>query len=54
MRIYAEGTDLSRYDDEAVCEDCGRDVPVEVRSELGFTETIPEDCPACGGRLEIA
>lgn len=41
------------YDADAICQDCERVVDVIVRSELGFTETDPEDCPHCGGRLEV-
>lgn len=38
---------------EARCEACGGWHDVTVVRELGLLCVVPEECPACGGRLEL-
>lgn len=47
------GRGVDQHGDVASCEDCGRDWDVTVSDAAGLAELVPEECEACGGRLEL-
>lgn len=50
---FRRDRDGDQHGDVATCEDCDADWDVTVSDPTGLAELVPEECPACGGRLAL-